>query len=45
MDLIKVSAAMEKRQYEAGKRIITQGDIGDHFYVILQVPWWWWWRW
>jgi CRP-like cAMP-binding protein len=33
--LARLGERMERRQVAAGERIVTEGDAGDRFYVVL----------
>jgi cAMP-dependent protein kinase regulator len=33
-ELASMADALETIYYETGDKIITQGDIGDHFYIL-----------
>jgi hypothetical protein len=35
--LVRVASAMEKHQFHEGNTIITQGETGNHFFVVLEV--------
>lgn len=36
-DLQRIASLMERHQYVNGQHIITQGERGDHFFIVLEV--------
>jgi len=37
LELVNLAGAMERQKFHKGELIITQGEVGDHFFIVLEV--------